>query len=91
MKIRPLLVVLFSLVIGTVYAQNNFKQVNPDITYTVSPSKYVLGGLVVDGVSGFDRRLGNRSHVRSAWRRYVGSRAPLLGTETLLRRFAHGR
>ena len=54
MKIRPLLVVLFSLVIGTVYAQNNFKQVNPDITYTVSPSKYVLGGLVVDGVSGFD-------------------------------------
>ena len=30
MKIRPLLVVLFSLVIGTVYAQNNFKQVNPD-------------------------------------------------------------
>lgn len=54
MKIRPLLVVLFSLMVGAVYAQNTFKQVNPDITYTVSPSKYVLGGLVVDGVSGFD-------------------------------------
>lgn len=54
MKIRPLLVVLFSLMVGAAYAQNTFKQVNPDITYTVSPSKYVLGGLVVDGVSGFD-------------------------------------
>lgn len=54
MKIRPLLVVLFSLMVGAAYAQNTFKQVNPDITYTVSPAKYVLGGLVVDGVSGFD-------------------------------------
>ena len=54
MKIRPLLVVLFSLMVGAAYAQNTLKQVNPDITYTVSPAKYVLGGLVVDGVSGFD-------------------------------------
>ncbi len=51
----PLLMALTSM---TASAQTNTPvQVKPEMSYTQNRSQYILGGLVVDGISGFDEEL----------------------------------
>ncbi len=55
---RYFLSLLMALTALTASAQTDAPvQVKPDMSYTQNRSQYILGGLVVDGVSGFDEEL----------------------------------
>ncbi len=45
-----------SLLAPTAFAQNGHKvDVSPDIVYTIEANRYLIGGIVVDGIQGYDQ------------------------------------
>ena len=43
-----------AMVVGSIAAMAQTVKIKPNINYSASPSQYVLGGFVVDGVKDFD-------------------------------------
>lgn len=54
LPLRYLLLLLCNVVVAFASAQSNGVQINPEITYSANHQRYVLGGLTVDGIKGYD-------------------------------------
>lgn len=59
MNISRILLLLLAVVttLGVQAQNDNFKKIEPEITYTANHQRYELGGLVIDGVKNYDTDL----------------------------------